>query len=533
MEADRGRTAQVDRLTRGLADRRLLPDVEAALLIRRHTAAEPRRLRAWLAAHADHPRAQAVDRIARAMPSRVIGDLPRIATAPSALTGHGDEDMPWRDATPRPLSRADEVLARQVRAAIRLGDAAVALRWIAGDRDADPLFRAVLRAETGYQFLVQGDAREARAVAASAMAFADRVPLAGWVVGLAQWRLGQPANAAEAFQRAARSTAAGPWSAAAGAYWAARALAAADRPDEARHWLARAAGHGATFYGLLAMAGLGEEPVFDFQVPAVAGVDLDAWLAHPGGERVLLLLEAGRPDAAEEALRRLALGLPADLLVTAAAIAEAAGMPGLALRLGQRAERATGRRLDWALHPRLPWTAAAQDAVEPAFLAALARVESNFDPSARSPAGARGLLQMMPATLRATAAAIGRPDAVQRVGEPSISMTLGAAHLGWLAGHERVNNSLVHLAAAYNAGVGTLARVAGRPGAQDDPLWYLETLPAAETRLFVERVLATYWGYRVRFGLGLADVDQLVAGRWPDFGARPETDRLAERDARN
>lgn len=107
--------------------------------------------------------------------------------------------------------------------------------------------------------------------------------------------------------------------------------------------------------------------------------------------------------------------------------------------------------------------------VDPDLIAAVAATESGFDPGAQSPAGALGLMQLMPAT----AAALGVADPR----DPVQNVRGGAAYLHDLL--ERFSGDITLAVAAYNAGPGAVERYGGIP-------------PYAETRAYVARVLAAY-----------------------------------------
>ena len=133
------------------------------------------------------------------------------------------------------------------------------------------------------------------------------------------------------------------------------------------------------------------------------------------------------------------------------------------------------------------------------FLFAVSRQESAFNPRARSPAGARGLMQLMGATARATAASVRlrRPSAADLY-DPDTNVTLGAHHLAELMA--RYDNHRALVAAAYNAGSGRVNRwLRERPDMPTD-VW-IETIPFAETRGYVKSVLAFSYVYASRFGI--------------------------------
>jgi soluble lytic murein transglycosylase-like protein len=120
-----------------------------------------------------------------------------------------------------------------------------------------------------------------------------------------------------------------------------------------------------------------------------------------------------------------------------------------------------------------------------------------------------------------TGLALASPDALR---DPAINLALGQAYLRHLLAQQRIAGNLVLVAAAYNLGPGWFARwTTPIKGAGDsyraDPLFFLETMPSRETRVFVERVLANYWIYQLRLGGTARDLDLLAAGRWPVYAA--------------
>lgn len=108
-----------------------------------------------------------------------------------------------------------------------------------------------------------------------------------------------------------------------------------------------------------------------------------------------------------------------------------------------------------------------------AFLRAIMKVESDFNPSVVSPAGAMGLMQLMPTTARAMG--------VQNPFDPRENVLGGARYLRVLA--NKFNGDLILTIAAYNAGEGAVVRYGGVP-------------PYMETRRYVQNVLRHYYSFR-------------------------------------
>ena len=153
---------------------------------------------------------------------------------------------------------------------------------------------------------------------------------------------------------------------------------------------------------------------------------------------------------------------------------------------------------------------AAKNALDPSWVAAEIRAESLFDPEVKSPAGAMGLMQLMPATGMATANRIGLPYAgSQTLYNPEANITLGSAYL-----REMWNKygQLPYAIAAYNAGPGPVARWTSQRGSFEPDTW-IETISYKETREYVPRVLAfsVMYDWRMR-GDALRLTDRM-AGR--------------------
>ena len=152
----------------------------------------------------------------------------------------------------------------------------------------------------------------------------------------------------------------------------------------------------------------------------------------------------------------------------------------------------TAQRRVLALAPRVLAVARAYD-IDPLLLHAIAHVESRHDPLARSPAGALGVLQVMPDTARR----FGVGDPRSALYDPAVNLEVGAAYLKTL--QARFGNDLALVLAAYNAGEGAVERHGN------------SVPPYAETRGYVRQVLAEYQALRAAF----ARVSTAPAARMP------------------
>jgi soluble lytic murein transglycosylase len=140
---------------------------------------------------------------------------------------------------------------------------------------------------------------------------------------------------------------------------------------------------------------------------------------------------------------------------------------------------------------------------EQALLLALTRQESAFDTRALSPTGARGLMQLMPATASQVAKSLELPYAERKLSTDGIyNVTLGQAYLDSLI--SQFNGSYVLAIAAYNAGPARVRQWLGDYGDPRSPdvdaIDWVEEIPFSETRNYVQRVLENLQVYRLRIG---------------------------------
>jgi soluble lytic murein transglycosylase len=139
---------------------------------------------------------------------------------------------------------------------------------------------------------------------------------------------------------------------------------------------------------------------------------------------------------------------------------------------------------------------AAEFGVDPILLVAIVRQESVFDAQALSPAGARGLAQLLPGTAALTARGLDVTFYPEWITVPDLNLHLGAAHLQELL--ERFGGRVEAAAAAYNAGAAPVMRWLARPGAGDADE-FIELIPYQETRGYVRAVLRNRDLYRALY----------------------------------
>ena len=303
-------------------------------------------------------------------------------------------------------------------------------------------------------------------------------------------------------------------------YWYGRALGSQGRDDGARAYFLRISGQ-PHFYGLLAAEELGAmagipEPFHD---PSEAEVTAAA--AVPGLARAL---ELYRLDLRTEATREWVFTIRAmddAQLLAAAELARRAGIYDRAINTADRTQSAHNYKLRFLAPFKDVFNEHARVfGLEEAWVLGLVRQESRFIVNARSSVGAKGLMQLMPATARWVAKRNGLKNySPARVAEVPVNVALGTGYL------KHVLDDLGHAvlaSAAYNAGPGRARR--WRDARPLEGAIYAETIPFPETRDYVKKVMANTMYYAQLIGGKLVPLKERL-GLIP---AKSPTDRFNE-----
>jgi soluble lytic murein transglycosylase len=286
-------------------------------------------------------------------------------------------------------------------------------------------------------------------------------------------------------------------------YWRGRTAEAMGDGLAAQLFYSQAAEYPTTFYGQLAAARTANPVISLGHDPEITAVDRANFEALEPVRAARLLAQIGAKDTFETFVTALSESLPT--LSGEAQLVDLArnlGDQTLAMRMVRNAAR-RGFILPERGYP-LRATPSGYDAPEAAFVLGIVRQESSFDPLAHSGAGARGMMQLMPATARTVASHLGIGDG--DLYDATYNMTLGSAFLGQLV--SQFDGSYVMAAAGYNAGPGRPSKWASECGdprsAGVDPVNFIECIPFDETRNYVMRVLEATQVYRARLRGGTA-----------------------------
>ncbi len=328
---------------------------------------------------------------------------------------------------------------------------------------------------------------------------------AGWI---ALRQLDDPETALLHFNRVFVSSGT-PISQSRGAYWLARAAEAMGNQGWADQWYAEAARHGTAYYGQAAAARLDTPAVELAPRPAIEEELRASLAARELAQAARITAQAGRDDLTYYFLTALRLSSEnAAELQLAAETALELGQPNVAVRAGKDAAR-MGILLVGAAFPDVPL---AEIDIDRAAVRGLIRQESEFNAGAISPAGARGFMQLMPATAKRVARSLGLGYSRGRLTSDSdYNIQLGTAYLRQML--ERYDGMAPMALAAYNAGPHRVDRWIEIYGDPRDPsvdlIDWIEAIPYGETRNYVQRVLESMQVYRTLAG------DPMVAATDP------------------
>jgi len=298
-------------------------------------------------------------------------------------------------------------------------------------------------------------------------------------------------------------------------YWRGRAAEAAHDSARMHDQYEAAARHGTAYYGQLARARLGL-PGIELRSAPDPEPNVDRALSNELVRAAEMLYSIGERDlvvtfATDLAHESADAGSLAALGELTARRNDARSM----LQIGKTA-LARGLGLDFYAFPTIgiPPHRPVGPELDSSLVYSIARTESAFDQRDKSPANAVGLMQVTPEAGRDTAKRFGVTyDWGRMVSDPVYNTQMGAAELAALLREYKSSHILAF--AGYNAGRGRVQQWIKQRGDPRDPnvdaIDWVERIPFAETRNYVQRVMENLLVYRVRFDAGspmISDFDQ-------------------------
>jgi soluble lytic murein transglycosylase len=457
----------------------------------------------------DLPQSPSLIRLAGARGAETVPLLPEVrnlgylGTSPrrsrTAATA-GDPETGWMAAQIIPLIKDNRPI-----------DAEAVL--ITNEDKLTPEGRTEWRQRVAWSYFIESDDTNARRVASTAQSgTGEWAAMADWVAGLAAWRQKDYVSASAAFASIARRSTDSEMIAA-GHYWAARADMVLKRPEQVQPHLRSAARLEETFYGMLAQAAMGLTPQKDDDGSGA----IRKVVERPNVRAALALAEIGQLDRADELIRWQArIGVPSEH-ATLTLIAGKLNLPQTQLYLAHNGPPGARTTIEGRYPMPTSWQPDGGWRIDRALVYAHALQESRFQTKVVSPAGARGLMQVMPATAQFIARRKGMVMSGS-LASPSTNMEYGQSYIETLRDMASTGGLLPKVIMAYNAGPAPLERWNMRDETTlKDPLLYIESIPYWETRGYVTIVLRNYWMYQQQAGVKSESRDALVQGIWPRF----------------
>jgi peptidoglycan lytic transglycosylase len=473
----------------------------------------------WLVRYGDQAAAPAVH--ALLLTRLVAGTVAPPAPGPVALQRPAEPDpMPEDIDPPRNDLPRNRVLDRTVLDRATRGNTTSALRLIMTTRGLSPAYVSQLRAEVAQVLFTRNEDVEALRVAQlslSGVAMSDQSSLGFYIGGLAAWRLDRIDVARTLFEAGAKAPKTSARLHAASAFWASRVSRSMHDATATVGWLRVAAEERLTFHGLLARRILRMDTGIVPSGELLSQADVDAVAATPQGWRAFALLQVGQTDRAEGELRALWSSARANPVFgrSLLMVASATGLTDCAAQMAALLQSEDGHRHDEMRFPMPRLRPAGGFSIDPTLVYALTRIESNFDAGAISPAGARGLMQIMPATAQYIMG--GEYYPANRLQEPASNLAIGQRYVSYLARQDGIDNDLLRVIASYNCGPGNFSHWGAELHDNGDPLLFIEAIPIVETRAFVQHALVYSWIYAARMHLPASSLDALAAGEFPRF----------------
>lgn len=331
---------------------------------------------------------------------------------------------------------------------------------------------------------------------APSKAFYEAEWLSGWI---ALSKMKRPELAAQHFRRSLREAGPGRESARA-YYWLGRVREGTGELKSAHANYNECAKDALTFYGQLCLERT-EKPFSSVNLD-VTRQALTSLGEIENNELYLIsrqLLQIDQERLAQPFLKRVAeISKNYDTFLAAGRKVQELGYGRMSILLGKSLSWPTGPALP-LLYPTLPFELPEPAVQHPALVHAVVRQESSFNDSAVSPRDARGLMQLLPETAKRLSKRNGLDYQEDKlISDPSFNVQLGGLYLQ--NSLEKYNNSLLLVLSAYNAGHGradSWRKTFGNPNdPHKDVLDWAESIPFRETRLYVQKVIASYGIYK-------------------------------------
>ena len=472
-------------------------------------------LKKWLSLYSDHPMSKKIWELAKKRKPKNTKSLLKPEQL-SRLPGYGLDYKSMVPVKNFSVPKKYFTIYKNIRSLVKRGRPTNALKEL-NKLDLPIYIRDDLKGiiAAGY-YAVGKDKLSYKLAIAGANRSGVNNPTLYWRAGLAAYRLNKKEESLIMFLKLANMNK-DIWLKSAGAYWAAKIYLEANNKSAAKNNFIISAKQINTFYGQLAIEYLGYKENISWEINNKGSFfDLDI-LNNEHIKRAIALSSTGKYGEADQEIRFVYGVLGKNNMQQLLELTNYLNLPAVQLRLGDKI-RQEGETNYLALYPTPKWFTNNQKKIDQVLIWSLIRKESSFYLKAKSPRGARGLMQIMPSTARVvTGNRSIRGSNLWKLNDLDYNISIGQDLLLRLMNKEDISDSLIPVLISWNAGPTKYKKWNKKIKMHSDPLLYIESIPSYETRWFVKEVLKNMWIYRDKFKQDKPSRRELSNNSWPKY----------------
>ena len=472
-------------------------------------------LKKWLSLYSDHPMSKKIWELAKKRKPKNTKSLLKPEQL-SRLPGYGLDYKSMVPVKNFSVPKKYFTIYKNIRSLVKRGRPTNALKEL-NKLDLPIYIRDDLKGiiATGY-YAVGKDKLSYKLAIAGANRSGVNNPTLYWRAGLAAYRLNKKEESLIMFLKLANMNK-DIWLKSAGAYWAAKIYLEANNKSAAKNNFIISAKQINTFYGQLAIEYLGYKENISWEINNKGSFfDLDI-LNNKHIKRAIALSSTGKYGEADQEIRFVYGVLGKNNMQQLLELTNYLNLPAVQLRLGDKI-RQEGETNYLALYPTPKWFTNNPKKIDQVLIWSLIRKESSFYLKAKSPRGARGLMQIMPSTARVvTGNRSIRGSNLWKLNDLDYNVSIGQDLLLRLMNKEDISDSFIPMLISWNAGPAKYKKWNKKIKMHSDPLLYIESIPSYETRWFVKEVLKNMWVYRDKFKQDKPSRRALSNNSWPKY----------------
>lgn len=516
-----------------LKDKSLYGHLVAERLMHPRTRAQYDDLKLWLGRYNDHHQAKQLYKLAKKRKPKRSANPKKPKKITKSMARYSDPDARPRTSAPKlsnSQARTKKYTLRRLKRYRLRGEFARAETILNKDKTmrlfGEELFASV-SLKLARSMLNKNALKQARRVSLKAVSKSVLPQPEGlWIAGFSSYRLGEFDEASKTLRKLTFTVDPNSKYYAKAAWWAHRAYEKIDRKSMSDVFLKMAVQDPISFYGQLATAKMGQKQKFTWDWPKLKKADFDILKKDKGIRRAIALAQIGEKDLAQKEFRHVYPNVPYDMDEALLSLALMLDLPNTAMVLSYNLKEREDIFMAGLYPLSNTWKPRGGFKMDKALMNSIIRQESAFKPSVRSRAGARGLMQVMPATARFIRHKQGkRMYSKAWMTQPDVNLGLGQYYMNYLA--RQFDNNVVHMVAAYNGGPGNVRKWMRSLPKDIDPMLFIESIPFVETRNYVIKVVSNLWIYRHRMYGEAPSLQAMALGQWPTQVAMSKAPKTA------